>query len=316
MYKPAYECDLHSHTIRSDGNDSYKEIIDHAASIGMKVLAITDHDITPLDSLEVQGKDVSAEAYALGKGLILLKGIEFSCDTNVDDVHIIGLGCNFKDNRFKLEEDKMIESKIDGYKELCKVLTKEGYPINWEELTENRKDEGVQRKHIFEMMEKKGYTKTWNEAKLMVRNNPKYNIRRKKIMPLDAIRLTKDTGGVAILAHPYLIDEDVIYGNGSITRAAYIDKLIEGGLDGIEAAYTYNKTSYSGYQTPEEIEEEVNRIYKNKVEIISGGSDYHNDGKKGAKNTRMIGEKGITYEMLMANGKLKKIVCDVINNQQ
>lgn len=315
MYKPTYDCDLHSHTIRSDGNDSYKEIIDYAASIGMKVLAITDHDITPLDSFEVDGKYVKTEAYALEKGLVLLKGIEFSCDTNVDDVHIIGLGCNWEDSKFKLEEDKMIQSKINGYKKLCEILTDNGYPISWDELIEIREEEEVQRKHIFEMMQKKGYKETWQEAKLFVKNNPKFNIKREKITPADAIKLIKSTSGIAILAHPYLIDEEVIYGDGRISRFEYINKLIDLGIDGIEAAYTYDKTSYGGTQTPEEIEIEVNKIYKNKVDIISGGSDYHNDGKKGTKNPRMIGEKGISYEILMANDKLKKIVIDVINNE-
>jgi 3',5'-nucleoside bisphosphate phosphatase len=314
MYKPKYECDLHSHTNRSDGNDSYKEIIDYAVNFGMKVLAITDHDITPLDGFEADSKFVKTEIYALKKGLILLKGIEYSCDTNVDDVHIIGLGCDWKDKKFNLIEQKMIQSKIEGYKKLCKVLTNKGYAVSWEELTEDKEEENVQRKHIFEMMAKKGYSETWQEAKLLVRNDPEFNIKRKKINPTDAINLIKDTGGISILAHPYLIDEEVVCGDSKISRFYYIEKLIESGLDGIEAAYTYNKTSYKGTQTSEEIAAEVYKIYRDKVDIISGGSDYHNDGKKGAKEPRMIGEKGISYECLMKKEKLRKLVFDVINN--
>ena len=41
-----YECDLHGHTNRSDGNDSPVEYIRHAVHRGVKILAITDHDLS------------------------------------------------------------------------------------------------------------------------------------------------------------------------------------------------------------------------------------------------------------------------------
>ena len=39
-----YECDLHGHTNRSDGNDSPVEYIRHAVHRGVKILAITQDD--------------------------------------------------------------------------------------------------------------------------------------------------------------------------------------------------------------------------------------------------------------------------------
>ena len=42
--------------------------------------------------------------------------------------------------------------------------------------------------------------------------------------------------------------------------------------------------------------------------IISGGSDYHADGKKGGKNPREIGECGITREDFMKYEKLVRIL--------
>ena len=47
-----YECDLHGHTNRSDGNDSPVEYIRHAVHRGVKILAITDHDIVPPELIE------------------------------------------------------------------------------------------------------------------------------------------------------------------------------------------------------------------------------------------------------------------------
>ncbi|MFZ2914102.1 MAG: PHP domain-containing protein, partial [Rectinemataceae bacterium] len=104
-HKPAYACDLHTHTQRSDGNDSYIELIDHASSIGMKAIAITDHDIAPAQTVKVGGETTEGETswgetvspveYARERGLILLPGAEYSCDTDVDDVHIVALGCDW-----------------------------------------------------------------------------------------------------------------------------------------------------------------------------------------------------------------------------
>ena len=81
-----------------------------------------------------------------------------------------------------------------------------------------------------------------------------------------------------------------------LLRAAYIERLIVAGLDGIEASYSYDKTTYKGTLTPDQIEAEVRSQYTGRVRFISGGSDYHADAKKGAKKVRQIGEHGLTVD--------------------
>ena len=313
MYKPKYLCDLHTHTNQSDGNDTYMELIDKAAEIGMKVIAITDHDVTPAKTVNVNGSDVDAVQYAKSKGLLLIPGIEFSCDTNVDDVHVVGLGCDFSNIAFVEAARQMEQSKINGYKQLTEILCENNIKVSWDELLNSgsnvKKESDIQRKHIFEMIAQKGYTGNWQEAKLMIKNNPQFNVRREKIDPLEAIRIIQGTGGIAILAHPYLINEAVSIDNQKVSRIEYIDRLINiGKLDGIEACYTYSKTSYEGNMTEDEIENQIKELYKNRLKIISGGSDYHNDGKKGTLNPRMIGEKGITFEYFTGNELLSSLI--------
>lgn len=305
---PIYECDLHCHTVRSDGNDTPKELIDNAAAVGMKAIAITDHDIDPPRTIiDDEGREVDIIEYAREKGVELVLGNEYSCDTYVDDVHIIGFNLDWDHPLVKEEVERAKNSKSNAYKELCEILTQKGMPIDWDtEILQYKGSEGnikerdpdeVQRKHIFEAMAQKGYTPTWQEAKLLVRDDPELNVKRRKIDPIDAIKLIKTCGGIAVLAHPYLIDEEIVYPDGRrMTRDEYIERLIEAGLDGMEAAYPYNKTSYKGTMTNEEIEREVRAKYAGKVKFFSGGSDYHNDGKKGVKNPRFIGEGGISYE--------------------
>lgn len=311
-YKALYECDLHTHSTRSDGNDSYSELIANAAGAGVRVLAITDHDIKPADTVIHASREIPLHDFGLTCGVVVIPGIEFSCDTEVDDVHIVGLGCDFSHTLFLEEERLSVESKIDGYRALLSELGKRSMPISWDEILGEtnppRKDEDVQRKHIFEMIAKKGYADSWSEAKLRVKNDPSLNIRRRKPDPLHIIELLHKTGGIAILAHPYLIDEPVQSNVRSITRQEYIKRLIKSGLDGIECSYPYEKTSYNGARSSIDIERDVRTEYQSCGLILSGGSDYHNDALKGAKNPRLLGEKGVCLEYFQSNEKLMRLL--------
>jgi len=302
-----YPCDLHCHTVRSDGNDTPQELIENAVRCGLHALAITDHDIPPPLHLEPigGGEPVASVAYAATRGVRLILGYEFSCDTHVDDVHICGYGCDWEHPDLLAEVAAAKRSKSEAYEELCRRLTARGMPLDWEadilQVTRpdgtpgRRTPDEVQRKHVFEAMAARDHTATWSEAKLLVRDNPELNVSRRKIDPCQAIELIHRCGGVAILAHPYLIDAQVqVPGQPIRSRAEYIDQLIDAGLDGIEVRYSYDKTTYKGTLTPEQIEHEVRRDYAHRLRFLSGGSDYHADHKKGAKQVRQLGERGLS----------------------
>ncbi len=319
QYVPQYECDLHCHTIRSDGNDTPRELIDYAASLGMKATAITDHDIVPPETIKIDDKEINTRDYARRQNLNLVLGYEFSTDTYVDDVHIVGYELDWKHSAVQKEMERAKKSKAKAYKKLCQVLTDNDMPIDYENeilkytdqdgIVHYRDPDEVERKFVFEKMAEKGYTPTWGKAKIMVRDDPELNVRREKIDPVKTIELIHQCGGIAVLAHPYLIDKEVTpegKETEKMTRKQYIDRLIENGLDGIEARYTYNKTSYKGNKAVEQIEAEVKDLYGDKL-FISGGSDYHAGDKKGVENPREIGEAGINFI------QFKKIFKDIIN---
>ncbi len=315
--KANYPCDMHCHTTRSDGNDTPLELIDLAATLSMHAIAITDHDIDPPRTVTLpDGNEVGAVGYAAGKGVILIPGYEFSTDTQVDDVHVCGYGMDWGHPDLRAEIEAAKRSKSDGYRALSERLGLFGMPMSWEDDilvysdTEGkrcRRAAGeVQRKHIFEAMAAKGYAETWSAAKIAVRDNPELNVKRRKIDPLEAIELIHCCVGIAVLAHPYLIDETIeVPGQAAQSRREYIERLIAAGLDGIEIRYAYDKTSYKGTMTPEEIEKEVTEVYRDRVAFFSGGSDYHADHKKGAKDPRVLGERGLSVEeFTAAYGKL------------
>ena len=319
-YRPNYPVDLHTHSTRSDGADTPQQLIDHAASLGMKIIAITDHDIRPPKEIPVEAADAGNRAlvdpvdYAWSRGLRLLRGIEISCETTAEDCHLVCLGCNWEDPFFDDLERAVVESKIGSYQELVRRLDADDMHMTWEEVLENGgnpvAEEQVQKKMIFELIARKGYQKDWSSAKLMVKNTPSYQILREKPDPVQVIRQVHCCGGIVIMAHPYLVNEPVRLPSGTMDRAAYIDRLIEAGLDGIEACYPYSKTSYGGSMTPEQIESEVRERYSGRVAIISGGSDYHADFRKGVSpaKARIIGESGITLEYFQQNPLLQKVL--------
>jgi 3',5'-nucleoside bisphosphate phosphatase len=307
--KKRYECDLHCHTDRSDGNDSPIELIANASAASLKAVAIVDHDIDPVLYVRNNGRNEKIREYAKRSGIDLVLGYEFSCDSSADDVHIIGYELDWDFKPLKDEVKRVRSSKTQSYIRLCEVLKDNGCDIDFykdvlgsgraESDDHIRDHDSVERKHIFELLALKGYAKSWQEAKLMVRKNPYLNIRRPKINPVDAIKIIKNAGGLSVLAHPYLIDEEVddsVF--GKMTRDKYIENLFRCGLDGIESLYTYEKTSYKGVLSRMEIKKEIEKKYFLKAAFFTGGSDYHNDGAKGVKNQRYIGEAGISYRKL------------------
>ena len=225
---PNFSVDLHAHTTRSDGNDSPAELLENAAAIGMKVIAMTDHDVLPPDDIVKNGATLSVGEYADELGIGVMRGIEVSCDTSVDDVHIVGFGCDWHSPALQWLPEIAVASKKKSYRLLVERLCAAGMKLDWSDLLEGgtRKEDSIQKKHIFELIANKGYAPSWQAAKIMVRDNPEYDVKREKPDPVKTIESLHAAGGIAILAHPYLIDERVVLQGQPVTRDAYIRFLI------------------------------------------------------------------------------------------
>ncbi len=286
-----FEVDLHGHTTLSDGQDTPEEFIDRAIQKGLKVMAMTDHDVTPLETIQIDKKSIDIREYAYSKGLEIVLGSEISCDTDNEDVHLLLFGCNWQDKRFKQLVEDVSKSKIESYRKLVEILTSEGFSLDWDEMLENYgnpiAEKDIQKKLIFNMLHEKGYFPSWKEAKLMTQTNPKMDIKRKKPNPIDVIQLAHDTGGIVIDAHPFLIrhNPDELF--------EYLEALIEAGLDGIEARYTYDKANYKGTRSNVELEAIIRDKYGSRGLFLSGGSDYHGEWRKGVANARDMGDAGL-----------------------
>lgn len=75
------KADLHSHSFFSDGKQTPEFLVQRAIENGLSHLAITDHDCT----------DALAALPADQDRLVVIKGVEISCQWNSMEVHIVGL---------------------------------------------------------------------------------------------------------------------------------------------------------------------------------------------------------------------------------
>jgi len=108
-------------------------------------------------------------------------------------------------------------------------------------------------------------------------------VNRFKITPMDGVRLIKEAGGIAILAHPLL------YHMSDATLQKLIDEMKDAGLDGIEAVYcTY---------TPSE-ERQMKKLAEKNDLLISGGSDFHGTTKPNLNLGTGYGKLCIPYSIL------------------
>lgn len=81
---PMVSIDLHCHSTASDGVLSPTDLVLRAASRGVQVLALTDHDDTA--GLE------EARAACADRGIRLVNGVEISVSWRQQTVHVVGLG--------------------------------------------------------------------------------------------------------------------------------------------------------------------------------------------------------------------------------
>ena len=76
-------CDLHTHTVHSDGTLTTSELVEESLKAGLCAIALTDHN-TVGGLLEI------ADA-AEGTALEVALGVEFSCELNGIEFHVIGM---------------------------------------------------------------------------------------------------------------------------------------------------------------------------------------------------------------------------------
>ncbi len=255
--------DLQLHSTASDGSFSPADLVFQAKEIGLTAIALTDHDTV---SGVPEFMDAGRRA-----GIHVVPGVEISVDTplpNHGHMHILGL---FIDPQSAGLIDKLEYLQTERNRRADKILEKLhglGLSVTREELLAEAGEGSIGRPHIARIMVRRNFVGTIADAfeKYLKKGGPAY-VDKVKLGEEDAIALIKDAGGLAILAHPHLMNFDTFEG----TREKIL-ALREMGLDGFEV-------HYSGM--PQEYSEKLLALASEYDLAVSGGSDFHGENKEG-----------------------------------
>ncbi|KAF2956270.1 PHP domain-containing protein [Marinitoga sp. 38H-ov] len=246
--------DLHSHTTGSDGTFSPDEIINLANENNIEIFSITDHD----------NIDAIKELSNITEDIFFIPGVEISAEFP-KTLHILGYGIDINNKELNNTLKELQDFRKNRNEKMLKNMESFGFYITMEELIEEAKGEIVGRPHFANLMVKKGYVKTYQEAfdKYLKKGAPLY-MDKKRLEPEKAIELIHNAGGITVMAHPY---QTKLEGND---LEELIRKLKSYGLDGIEVYYS---------QHTKEMIEEYN-YYAKKYELVkTAGSDFHGKNK-------------------------------------
>ena len=250
-------CDLHTHSVFSDGTDTPARLIELAAEAGLSAVALCDHNtVAGLPDFLEAAKDSAVEA---------VPGVEISTDYADKELHILALFVQPQHyaavTALLAEGDRRKEqSNID----LVAALNAAGYALSYEQIKAKTPQGHINRAHIAAEMLELGYVESV-QAAFRTLLSPKHGLYHppKRIDAYDAIRFIKSIGAVAVLAHPFLsMDENLL--------RAFLPRAVEAGLDAMEVFYS---------KYTEETTLLAMKIAEEYGILPSGGSDYHGGNK-------------------------------------
>lgn len=250
-------CDLHNHTIYSDGSDTPKELCALAKEKGISALAITDHNT--IDGI------FEFEDCAKCLGLDYILGSELTTQHNGSEVHIIAMFINENNAHCVVDFiEKVQKIKRESNLNLAKKLTQVGYAISLDEL-ENRFGKNINRAHFAKVMIEMGVVKSTDEAfnGILKEGNGYYTVSNRPDT-LETISNIISWGCIPVLAHPLLN-----FSQNELEEFLPLAK--KAGLVGMEAYYSKFSSMQTAYL--------LSLCEKYDI-IASGGSDYHGDIKK------------------------------------
>ncbi len=261
--------DLQSHSLHSDGALEPRDVVAAAASAGVELLALSDHDTV----------DGVAEALGAGAdvGVRVVTAVEVSSvDRGKQDLHVLGYLVD--------HEDRLLRDRLRSWREdrerraeaMGAALRELGYELDESEIARRRAEgKPIGRPHLAdavvrhpanaERLQKEGLAErsAFLEAYLIdgkaafkPRTTPTIN---------ESIAAIHDAGGVAVWAHPFWdISEppDVLDA---------IDRFREWSLDGVECFYATH--------TREQAELLADRCASLGL-LSTGSSDFHGPAHK------------------------------------
>jgi 3',5'-nucleoside bisphosphate phosphatase len=250
--------DLHTHTTCSDGTDRPRELVNKAIVQGLEVLGIADHDTT-------SGWEEATQALR-GK-LQLVLGAEISCLTNDGiSVHMLGMLFDSKHSEMQTMLEETRDGRLPRMRKMIEKMRAEGMDISIADV-ENTMPAGATmgRPHLADALVAKKIVKSRDEAFVdLLHNDSRFYVSHAAPTPVEAVKLIRRAGGVAVIAHPFASHR------GQVLKAEDFADLVAAGLNGIEVDHRD--------QNPDE--RATLRLIAQELDlVVTGSSDYHGTGK-------------------------------------
>ena len=250
-------CDLHTHSVFSDGTYTPEALLREAEERNLAAIALTDHNtVAGLPDFLTAAKGKTVEA---------VPGVEFSTDYNGIELHILAL--YLKTEYFSQVMDLMEDyhrRKDQSNADLVLALNKAGYQISYEKIKASTPEGQVNRALIATELMKMGYVASVQEAfKRLLNPKHGYYVPPRRHTPKEMLSIIHDLGAVSVLAHPYLnLKQDQL--------VVFLENAVKQGLQGMEVLYsTYD--------------EETTALALDTAAAFglqcSGGSDFHGETK-------------------------------------
>ena len=251
--------DLHIHSTASDGTLSPVEILRLAEKLNLGAISITDHDT-------LKGSRQLIEASG-GSDVRVLSGIEISTTppalyTVAGSFHILGYGIRLNDPALNQTLETLQHARENRNPLIISRLNAMGIDISLEEVIQASGEAQIGRPHIAQLMIKKGFAQTFDEAfdVYLGFNRPAY-VDKFRLDCQKAIEMIIEAGGTPVLAHPFLLQ---IQDNSRLE--SLVETLKEMGLQGIEVYYPEHSAEHVEFYS---------RLALNHDLAVTGGTDFH-----------------------------------------
>ena len=251
-----YPIDLHTHSLRSDGALTPADLVARAATRGVRILALADHDT-------LSG---AAEATGVGErlGVRVIPSTELNTESEWGDVHVLGY---FLDPADAALEDRLRwlrDNRGRRIELMVEKLNALGYPVALARVQEIAQGGSLGRPHLAQALFEAGHVRTYDSAfdTLIAKDAPAY-VSRVGLTPLEAVALVVAHGGVPSLAHPFTV----------VGLEELMPQLVAAGLVGIETYYGSHPPSMTAVCLS---------LARRYGLVPTGGSDFHGRGDHGA----------------------------------
>ena len=254
------EIDLHLHSTASDGTCSPKELVHKAKEMGLAAISIADHDtVSGARDAMTEGEKVGVE---------VIPAIEIGSYFSERSIHILGYFVDPGSDVLRGFARSKREARTARATEMVRRLGADGLPIDMDAVLKVAQGGVLGRVHIARVLADNGVVATVNEGfNKYLRHGTPYYVPMMKPSPAETIRIIKQAGGIASLAHPVFIRDELL--------KSLLPALCEIGLVAVEVLCGFD----ADYGLS--VEQHLNRCSAMSAFVVeyglarTGGSDFH-----------------------------------------